>query len=122
MIIMSSADNPQIGVKAMKMGADDYLTKPFGAEGVVELALKLLENRRCGDENVRLKKEIGRSEKNLAHLTTIINEALITTDSAGRIKSINRAASKLWGYTFDELKDKDIHFLVRGEARALTSS
>jgi PAS domain S-box-containing protein len=118
-IVMSSADNPQIGVKAMKLGADDYLTKPFVVGDVVDLALKLLENRRFGDENVRLKKEIRRSEKYLAHLTTIINEALITTDSGGSIQSINRAASRLWGYSFEELKDKDIHFLVRGEARTL---
>ena len=118
-IIMSSADNPQIGVKAMKLGADDYLTKPFVVGDVVELALKLLENRRFGDENVRLKKEIRRSEKYLAHLTTIINEALITTDSRGSIQSINLAASRLWGYSFEELKDKDVHFLVRGEARTL---
>ncbi|MGC8602411.1 MAG: ATP-binding response regulator [Desulfomonilaceae bacterium] len=118
-IVMSSAENPQVGVKAMKLGADDYLTKPFSTEDVVELALKLLENRRCGDENVRLKKEIRSSEKYLAHLTTIINEALITTDLRGNIQSINRAASNLWGYTFEELKDKDIHFLVRGEARTL---
>ena len=118
-IVMSSADNPQIGVKAMKLGADDYLTKPFVVGDVVELALKLLENRRFGDENVRLKKEIRRSEKYLAHLTTIINEALITTDSSGSIQSINLAASRLWGYSFEELKDKDVHFLVRGEARTL---
>ncbi len=118
-IVMSSADNPQVGVKAMKLGADDYLTKPFVAGDVVDLALKLLENRKVGDENIRLKKEIRRSEKYLAHLTTIINEALITTDSGGNIQSINRAASKLWGYSFEELKDRDIHFLVRGEARTL---
>lgn len=121
-IVMSGAGNPQIGVQAMKLGADDFISKPFVAEDVVALAQKLLENRRFADENVRLKKEIRRSEKNLAHLTTIINEALITTDSNGKIKSINRAASNLWGYTFEELKDKDIHFLVRGEARTLLHS
>ena len=118
-IVMSSAENPQIGVKAMKLGADDYLTKPFAAEDVVALAEKLLENRRFGDENIRLKKEIRRTEKYLAHLTTLINEGLITTDLGGKIQSINRAASNLWGYTFEELKDKDIHFLIRGEARNL---
>ena len=118
-IVMSSADNPQIGVKAMKLGADDYLTKPFATEHVVELAQKLLEKRRFGDENVRLRREIHRGEKYLAHLTTIINEALITTDLGGNIRSINRAVSKLWGYTFEELRDKDIHLLVRGESRTL---
>lgn len=118
-IVMSSAANPQIGVKAMKMGADDFLTKPFAPEAAVELVESLLENRRFVEENMRLKNQIHRGEKYLAHLTTIINEALITTDAGGRIQSINRAASNLWGYTFEELKDRDIHFLVRGDARTL---
>jgi DNA-binding response OmpR family regulator len=98
-VMMTGAGSEEIAVKAMKMGADDYLNKPFSMTEVVELATKLLESRHAGEENVKLRNKIRRSEKYLAHLTTIINEALITTDSAGRIQFVNRAASNLWGYS-----------------------
>lgn len=118
-IVMTGAGSEQTAVQAMKLGADDYLSKPFGIADVVSLSRKLLERRRAGEENVKLKKKIRRGEKYLAHLTKIINEALITTDPMGKIQFINRAAATLWGYSQEELRGKDIHFLVRGEARTL---
>ncbi len=116
-ILMSGAGNAQVAVSAMKSGADDFLNKPFSPEEVVKLARKLLENRRFGEENIKLRKQIRESEKYLAHLTTIINEALITTDPVGNIQFVNRAASNMWGYSPDELRAKDFHFLIRSESR-----
>jgi len=118
-VMMTGVGSEQTAVRAMKLGAEEYLTKPFGIDEVVELTTKLLERRHAADENVRLRKEIHRAERYLAHLTTIINEAIITTDQRGRIQFINRAVSDLWGYSSEELKDQDIHFLIRGEARTL---
>lgn len=118
-VLMTGVGNEQTAVKAMKLGADDYLTKPFGMPEVVSLTRRLIETRRSREENLRLKKRIRQGEKYLAHLTTIINEAIVTTDARGRIQFVNRAAARLWGYSLEELKDKDIHFLVRGEAKAL---
>lgn len=120
-ILMSGAGNAEVAVSAMKSGADDFLNKPFSSEDVVKLAHKLLENRRFGEENIKLKKQIRQSEKYLAHLTTIINEAIITTDPSGKIQFVNRAASNMWGYSPEELKTKDFHFLVRSETRSLLS-
>ncbi len=117
-ILMSGAGNAEVAVTAMKSGADDFLNKPFSSEEVVKLAQKLLENRRFGEENVKLKKQIRETERYLAHLTTIINEALITTDPGGKIEFSNRAASIMWGYSLDELRGKDFHFLIRSEARS----
>jgi len=106
-------------VRAIKLGASEYLKKPFETETMVDLAGRLLEDREAEKETSRLRKEIRRGEKYLAHLTNTINEALITTDAAGRIQFVNRAASKMWGYSAEALKGKDIHFLIRGEARTL---
>lgn len=118
-VVMTAWGNDQTAVQAMKFRADEYLNKPFSMRDILQLTHNLLEKRRVNDENVRLKNEVGRWERYLAHLTTIINEALITTDAQGRIEFINRAAEDMWGYTLEELKDRDIHFLVRGEARTL---
>lgn len=118
-VLMTGAGSEETAVSAMKLGADEYITKPFRTDKVVELAKKLLKNRAAMQENIRLRRRIREGERHLAHLTKIINEGLITTDDKGRIQFANRAASKMWGYSEDELKGKDIHFLIRGEARTL---
>lgn len=118
-VMMTGAGSEETAVRAMKFGADEYITKPFRTDDVVELARKLLATRAARQENIRLRKRVRESERHLAHLTTIINEALITTNAQGQIEFVNRAATKLWGYSEEELKGKDIHFLVRGEARTL---
>jgi PAS domain S-box-containing protein len=118
-VVITGVGTEETAVRAMKLGAADYITKPFSMPEVVSLAEKLLESRRAVEENVKLRNKIRSSEKYLAHLTTIINEALITTDSSGKIQFLNRAASKMWGYSLEELKGRDIHFLIRGEARTM---
>ena len=118
-IVMTGVGSQETAVKAMKLGADDYLTKPFGMKEVVALSEKFLAGRKALEENIKLKNKVRRSEKYLAQLANIINEALITTDSRGRIQFVNRAVSQMWGYSRQELKDQDIHFLIRGEARDL---
>ncbi|HMK36757.1 MAG TPA: response regulator [Desulfomonilaceae bacterium] len=118
-VVTTGVSTEETAVQAMKLGAADYLVKPFEMRDVVSLVEKLLESRRAGEENIKLKKEIRRSEKYLAHLTTIINEALITTDAAGKIQFLNRAGSTMWGYSQDELRGQDIHLLVRGESGAM---
>lgn len=115
-ILMSGAGNAEVAVSAMKSGADDFLNKPFSSADVVKLAQKLLENRRFGEENIKLKKQIRDSEKYLAHLTTIINEAIITTDSSGKIQFANRSAASLWGYSPEDFRGKDFHFMIRSES------
>ncbi len=118
-VIMTGAGNESIAVGAMKLGADDYLKKPFGSLDVVGLARNLVARQEARRENIRLRKKIRQSERYLAHLTTIINEALVTTDPQGRIDFVNLAAVNLWGYSPEELKHKDIHFLIRGEGHTL---
>ncbi|MEW6347656.1 MAG: response regulator [Thermodesulfobacteriota bacterium] len=118
-VIMTGAGDESTAVGAMKLGADDYLKKPFGSLDVVGLAKNLVSRQEARRENIRLRRKIRQSERYLAHLTTIINEALVTTDPQGLIDFVNLAAVNLWGYSQEELKHKDVHFLVRGEARTL---
>ncbi len=118
-VVMTATGNESIAVRAMKLGADEYLQKPFSSTDVVGLARRLVDRQEERRENVRLRKQIRQTEKYLAHLTMIINEAIITTDPQGRIGFVNLAAVNLWGYTEEELKRKDVHFLIRGEAHTL---
>ncbi len=118
-VVMTGSGTEDTALQSMKLGADEYLTKPFETEQVVHLTRKLLERREADKEHQRLKKEIRSVERYLANVTTIINEGLITTDRNGKIEFINLAATKLWGYSLEQLKGKDVHFLIRGEADTL---
>ncbi len=118
-VMMTGAGSEETAVEAMKLGANDYLNKPFPPGEMVELASRLLERRKSDQETSRLRKEIRRGERYLAHLANIINEALITTNRNGRIEFVNRAAAEMWGYSPEELQGKDLHFLIRGQADTL---
>ena len=111
-VLMTGMGSEEVAVQALRLGASDYLNKPFTMAEVLGLVMKLIEGRQVSEENIRLRRQVRRRERYLAHLTKIINEALITADSMGRIQFVNRAATQLWGYSRSELKDKDIHLLL----------
>src|SRR4030066_96037 len=91
-VMMTAHGSEQIAVEAMKLGADDYLTKPFHPKDVTALADKMIKERGVRLENLKLKEQVERAERDLAHLVDSVNEAIISTDSNGKILSFNKAA------------------------------
>src|SRR4030043_2359655 len=57
-IIITAFGTIESAIKAMKMGAYDYITKPFQMDDFVLTVKKALENRLLKREVVRLKKEV----------------------------------------------------------------
>src|SRR4030043_182525 len=57
-IIITAFGTVESAIKAMKMGAYDYITKPFQMDELVITVKKALENRLLKREVVRLKKEV----------------------------------------------------------------
>jgi len=57
-IIITAFGTIESAIKAMKMGAYDYITKPFQMDEMVLTVKKALENRLLKKEIVRLKKEV----------------------------------------------------------------
>jgi len=57
-IIITAFGTIESAIKAMKMGAYDYITKPFQMDEIVLTVKKALENRLLKKEVVRLKKEV----------------------------------------------------------------
>ncbi len=57
-IIITAFGTIESAIKAMKMGAYDYITKPFRTDEIILTVKKALENRRLKKEVVRLKKEV----------------------------------------------------------------
>ncbi len=57
-IIITAFGTIESAIKAMKMGAYDYITKPFQMDELVLTVKKALENRLLKKEVIRLKKEV----------------------------------------------------------------
>jgi DNA-binding NtrC family response regulator len=57
-IIITAFGTIESAIKAMKMGAYDYITKPFKTDELVLAVRKALENRLLKKEVVRLRKEV----------------------------------------------------------------
>jgi two-component system nitrogen regulation response regulator NtrX len=64
-IMISGHGNVETAVSAIKMGAYDYIEKPFTAERLVLVVRRALENSRLKTENLELKKRGGAHENDL---------------------------------------------------------
>jgi two-component system response regulator HydG len=60
-IVITAFGSIQSAVEAMKLGAFDYITKPFGNDQLLLVVSRALENRRLRQEVKRLRGELARS-------------------------------------------------------------
>lgn len=58
MVVMTAHGTIETAVKAMKLGASDYLTKPFSSEEIVIVAERAIEREALRSEIAQLRKEI----------------------------------------------------------------
>src|SRR5580704_1964601 len=59
-VVMTAFGTVENAVEAMKMGATDFLLKPFSLDNLTAVVQKALEMRALRDENLQLKEELGR--------------------------------------------------------------
>jgi DNA-binding NtrC family response regulator len=59
-LMMTAYPNVETAVECMKLGAADYLAKPFMEEDLVAAATRLLEQRRLREENRTLRRQVER--------------------------------------------------------------
>ncbi len=59
-VIITAYGTVEYAVEAMKLGADDFLVKPFDPEGLGLLVAKLLEHKRLLEEKQYLQNEVSR--------------------------------------------------------------
>ena len=84
-VVLSSADEVQDAVTAMKAGAIDYLTKPFDLDEVFHVLRQAIELSRLRRENRELKDSIGVSRP----VNGLVGEGETTRDLIGRIAKIS---------------------------------
>lgn len=105
-IMFTAAGNERIAVEAMKAGLDDYIIKSrehfINLIPAIHSALKNIEERKKREE----------AEKRFRKLAEMAMEAIIITDSKGKIIFWNKAAEELFGYKKGEIIEKEITTII----------
>ena len=108
-IVLSARDQEQVKVAALDLGADDYITKPFGVNELlarVRTALRHATRTGDGGESVfvldNLKVDLGRRQVFASgkevHLTPIEYKLLTTLIRyAGRVMTHRQLLKEVWG-------------------------
>jgi DNA-binding NtrC family response regulator len=81
---MTAFGTVENAVEAMKLGAFDFITKPFNVDHLLMLINRALENRRMATENILLREEI----TNRLGLPNIIGKSQVIKDVAKKIQKV----------------------------------
>ncbi len=108
-------------IQAMRMGADDYVLKPFNLSEISLSVSRALEKRRMAIENreyqeqlssrveaatenlAQVNQELRRTKQYLENLLDSSVDAIITIDLNGLLNFVNTGAVRMFGYSQDEL-------------------
>jgi len=96
-IILTGLGNPQTDMKAMELGAADYLVKS-------EIDIEKLERsiRYCIEQN-RMLKKLKASEIKFRSIFENSHDVIYLSAKEGKILDVNKAAEQLFGYSREEM-------------------
>lgn len=124
-IVVTAVVEVTNAVQAMRLGADDYVLKPFDLNEISLAVSNSLEKRRLIAENRRyqdqLEERMADAERDLketnTYLENLLNsavDAIMATDSQARIRFSNRGAQQLLGYSETELHELHLWDILIG--------
>jgi two-component system response regulator AtoC len=90
-IMMSAYGTVDTAVEAMKIGAYDYVSKPFNADEIILSLKKAEERERLREENIRLREEVQRDYD----LTNIVAQSEAMRKLFGLIKKVAQYKSSV---------------------------
>jgi len=109
MIVVSGAGKKEDIIKALRMGAKDYITKPIGDLDMISHTVKqVLENSWLKKENKQYRKELEKSENQYRTITENIAEGVFTVDEFENFTYTNKAFSTMIGFSSKEILQKNL--------------
>ena len=122
-IVLTAMSDERKAVKAVKSGAQDYLIKGEVDGRQLNRSIRYATQRQRNiNEIKRMEYALGREKERLSVTLTSIGDGVITTDTQGRIDTLNNAAEALCGWTREEASGRSIEevFLLVDEASGKT--
>jgi len=113
-ILLTGQGNEEVAASALRMGASDYIIKRSGSLQFNRLAMIIRgqwemyaarRDRDAAEERARM------SEERFQLIFEHANEAIFLSELDGRILEANPAASRLTGYSLDELRSMSVQDL-----------
>ncbi len=109
MIVVSGAGEKEDIIKALRMGAKDYITKPIqDLDRIGHTVKHLIENKRLKDENRLYRKRLEKSETQYRNITENIAEGVFTVDEFENFKYANQAFCTMIGYSNKQILQKNL--------------
>jgi len=111
-IIASGDDQIESAIKSLRMGAYDYLRKPYEPEELVQTMRNVVSRIRLERDNQRLQSQIEHSEEWYRLLVNISPDIIYTLDAEGTFTFLNDSVRRTLGYSPEELIGQDYLVLV----------
>ena len=101
-IVITGNATMETAIKALKMGAYDYLKKPFEPEELIINVQNALSQKRLRDENRAITEQLRLSERRYRNMVQNSPDMIYTLDQEGRFIFVNDAVQRLLGYSSQE--------------------
>jgi len=117
-VMMTAHGSEEIAVQAMKVGALDYIAKPFSNDDMLKRVERAISYNRTVQENQRLQEQLVAEQKKTEAILQGMAELLVAVDLGGKIISINRMAENLLGKKRSEMLGKSLESVLVAELPA----
>jgi diguanylate cyclase (GGDEF)-like protein/PAS domain S-box-containing protein len=111
-IIASGDDEIESAIKSLRLGAYDYLRKPYEPEELIQTVRNAVGRVRLERDNSRLRTQIEHSEEWYRLLVNTSPDIIYTLDDTGAFTFVNDSVQKILGYRPEELIGQDYLVLV----------
>jgi two-component system sensor kinase FixL len=108
-VVLTGLDDEDIGLKAIKTGAEDYMTKGKSLEYVLVRTIRYAIGRK------QTEKALARNENLLRTIINATKEAMISIDDEGLVNLFNPAAEKMFDRKKEEMIGQSIDCLLPDE-------
>jgi two-component system phosphate regulon sensor histidine kinase PhoR len=106
-IVITAYGSEEVVVRALRLGANDYVAKPFELDEMANIIGRVLNESKQEKERARLSQELEKSVKELTNKIELmlynIDEGVFTVDRVLRILTFNPAAEKILGWREEEV-------------------
>jgi len=118
-IVITAYGSEEVVVRALRLGANDYIAKPFELDEMINAIERVLRESRQEKERAHLSQELEKGMKELTNKIELmlysIDEGVFTVDQELRILTFNPGAEKILGWREEEVIGRPCAEIFREE-------
>jgi len=118
-IVITAYGSEEVVVRALRLGANDYVAKPFELDEMIHVIERVLNKSKQDKEKARLSQEleksVGELTKKIELILHGIDEGVCTVDRELHILTFNPAAEKILGWREEEVIGRSCAEIFREE-------